>query len=573
MLNKNIAKMSNPEMTTMLNGTVNNSLLKKTMKDVTDIIGKYGPWQRLIFILFLLRGLPTAFHNLSTPFFAFEVDHWCKRPFLFQNWSIEDWKNYSIPLENHDDKIRFSHCFMFELEGLNESTKIEDIFINRNKTVPCSSWEYDRSFYQSTIINDFGLVCKYGWLVSLSQSVYMGGMTAGVIISGHLADRFGRQPILRYSVTLMLIAGIATAFSPTYIFFNIARFCLALGVAGAQNTAFCLLMEILGPEYRTKVTFAFSFGWATGLMLLPGIAYLLRDWVYLQIFSTSLGAILLLYWCFIPESPRWLLTRGRYKSAEDIIQVAADKNNMEIQNIQQAIEQLKENIEKEKQKKNPNVIDLFRTSNLRRNTIFIYICYFSVAFVFYGLSLGQTNLGGNPFLNFFIGSSVEFPAYVICIILIKYVHRRISLLGFYVIGGVSCFFMIASSDELLWLRITAAMLGKLCISGAFMILATFAAEIFPTVVRTVGVGSSLMMGRIGAAVAPFVKELGEATHDFVPPVVYGILSLIAGGLIMLLPETFNQKLPDTIRDAENIKRNIQKEKEDFYEIKQMTIEK
>ncbi|XP_023239015.1 organic cation transporter protein-like [Centruroides sculpturatus] len=565
--------MPDTEMATMLNGAVNNALIKKAMKDVTDVIGKYGPWQRVIFILFLLRGLPTAFHNLSTPFFAFDVDHWCKRPSLFQNWSIADWKNYSIPLENHDDKVEYSHCYMYKLERLNGSSSIEDIYVNKNKTVYCSSWEFDRSFYQSTIINDFDLVCKNGWLISLSQSVYMGGMTAGVIISGHLADRFGRQPILRYSVTLMLISGIATALSPTYIFFNIARFCLALGVAGAQNTAFCLLMEVLGPEYRTKVTFAFSFGWATGLMLLPGIAYLLRDWVYLQIFSTALGSILLLYWCFIPESPRWLLTRGRYKSAEDIIKVAADKNNMEIPNMQQAIVQLKENIEKEEQKKNPNVFDLFRTSNLRKHTIFIYFCYFSVAFVFYGLSLGQTNLGGNPFLNFFIGSSVEFPAYVICMFLIKYVYRRTSLLGFYVIGGVSCFFMIANTDELLWLKITAAMLGKLCISGAFMILATFAAEIFPTVVRTVGVGSSLMMGRIGAAVAPFVKELGEATHSYVPPIVYGILSLLAGGFIMLLPETFNRQLPDTIGDAENYKKNIEKENDDFYEIKQMTVDK
>lgn len=67
--------------------------------------------------------------------------------------------------------------------------------------------------------------------------------------------------------------------------------------------------------------------------------------------------------------------------------------------------------------------------------------------------------------------------------------------------------MIVSFVDYQWLQITAAMIGKLCISGAFIILAIHAAEIFPTVVRTVGSGTSLMMGRIGAMVAPFIKEL------------------------------------------------------------------
>ncbi|GFT41994.1 solute carrier family 22 member 5, partial [Nephila pilipes] len=159
----------------------------------------------------------------------------------------------------------------------------------------------------------------------------------------------------------------------------------------------------------------------------------------------------------------------------------------------------------EERKKNPSVIDLFKTANLRKNTIFVYISYFSVAFVFYGLSLGQTHLGGNPFLNFFIGSAVELPAYFLCMIFIRYLRRKPSFLIFDVIGGLACFFMVPSAYT--WLRLTAAMLGKLCISGAFIILAIHAAEIFPTVVRTVGSGTSLMWGRIGAMTAPFIKEL------------------------------------------------------------------
>ncbi|KFM81081.1 hypothetical protein X975_08283, partial [Stegodyphus mimosarum] len=135
-------------------------------------------------------------------------------------------------------------------------------------------------------------------------------------------------------------------------------------------------------------------------------------------------------------------------------------------------------------------------------------------------------------------------------IFIRYLRRKPSFLIFDVIGGIACFFMVPS--DYLWLRLTAAMIGKLCISGAFIILAIHAAEIFPTVVRTVGSGTSLMMGRIGAMTAPFIKELGNATHPAVPAIVYGSLSIVAALLIALLPETYNQYLPDTICEAEQL---------------------
>ncbi|CAL1291517.1 unnamed protein product [Larinioides sclopetarius] len=382
-----------------------------TTRDVTDIIGEYGPWQRLIFILTCLRGTPTAFYNLSTPFFAPKQDVWCAQP-PFSNFSVAEWRNSAIPLEFHEGELAPSRCNMYEVLLVND-----EAVINKNKTVPCSAWEYDNSFYTNTL-------------------------TREIIIA---------------------------------------------------------VMEVLGPIYRTRPTFAFSFGWAFGLLLLPGMTYLIRDWVYQQLASAAVSSILLSYWIFMPESPRWLMTQGKYEKAEKIMIKAAKRNHLEINNMPVMMKQLKERIERDERKKNHSVIDLFKTANLRKNTIFVYISYFSVAFVFYGLSLGQTNLG-------------EYP----------------------------------------WVRITAAMLGKLCISGAFIILAIHASEIFPTVLRTVGSGTSLMMGRIGAMVAPFVKELGNATHPAVPAIVYGSLSIVAALLIALLPETYNQNLPDTICEAEEL---------------------
>ena len=51
------------------------------------------------------------------------------------------------------------------------------------------------------------------------------------------------------------------------------------------------------------------------------------------------------------------------------------------------------------------------------------------------------------------------------------------------------------------------MLGKLGISGSFSIIYLYSGELFPTVVRTTGVGAGSMHARIGGLLAPFVADL------------------------------------------------------------------
>ena len=60
----------------------------------------------------------------------------------------------------------------------------------------------------------------------------------------------------------------------------------------------------------------------------------------------------------------------------------------------------------------------------------------------------------------------------------------------------------------LWILETSfSMLGKMSISGSFALIYVFSAELFPTVVRTIGVGAGSMSARIGSLVAPFIGEL------------------------------------------------------------------
>lgn len=86
-------------------------------------------------------------------------------------------------------------------------------------------------------------------------------------------------------------------------------------------------------------------------------------------------------------------------------------------------------------------------------------------------------------------------------------------------------------------------------SVAFPCVYIYAAELFPTVVRNIGVGSASTIARVGSMMAPFVATLNSVS-PCLPPVIFGVMPLAAGMLVFMLPETLHRELPDTIAEVE-----------------------
>ncbi|XP_023218037.1 organic cation transporter protein-like [Centruroides sculpturatus] len=493
--------------------------------DITNVFGKNGKWQKITFLISSVISIFSAWNNLVVAFFAPNINYWCAD---HPNGTEET--NRTSPGEHQ--------C---EFMGPDNKSKI-----------PCTEMEYDHSFYRSTIIEEWDLVCENEWLISVSQSVYMAGYMTSMLVFGQLSDRFGRRPIFFTALGILLVSNVACLFANHFIVFTILRFFISLGVSGAGATSFVILMETVGPEFRSAYGLGYNFGWALGYILLPGIAWWLRDWFYIQMAITIPCFVLVASWWFISESPRWLLTNNRFDKAEKVVTTAAKKNNKNLMEAKNAFKQIRNNLEKAEapKKTQATIFSLLRTPNMRKKTLNLYFCWFVNSFIYFGLSLNTNDLGGNPFINFFIAGAIEFPAYVVSIFVIRIFGRRIPQMATMVIGGMACVLTIPIGDDLLWLKISLAMIGKFCITASFGIVYVFSAEIYPTVVRNVGVGSSSTCARIGSMVAPFVKELGKATKPEVPYAVYGGLSVVSGLLVLLLPETHQCSLPDTIQEGE-----------------------
>ncbi|XP_076358977.1 solute carrier family 22 member 6-B-like [Tachypleus tridentatus] len=527
--------------------------------EITDVIGNLGRLQCYIIILLICRGLPTAWQILALPFLAPDTDHWCAKPHQLENWTVTQWKNISIPFDTN--KQEFSQClsYSYTLVQLPDSW---DVIIDQNVTVPCTKWDY--SSRDNTIITQWDLFCDREWLVSMNQTVFMLGMLFGVFIAGHLGDKFGRRPVLLGSLCLIIVSNYASAAVPNLSVF-LHRPILFSDGGGRHRECRCLslcsflpkfsvfyLMETISPEYRAWVSVSFSFGRIIGLIILPGLAWLIRDWQYFEAFTACSWLPMLIAWWFLPESPRWLLTRKRYTDAENTIRKFLSVNKLSVSNLNHTMKILETKNELEKKTKSTlTSLDLFRTPRLRRITIEITFVFFVSSFLYYALTFDSARLGGSMYINFLISAAVEIPVCVAAPLLIKFVKRKPPFVVCFVVTSIACVLVIAVPEDMVATKILLTMIGKMFISTTDGIMFLYGGEVFPTVIRTVGVGTSIMCSKIGGAIAPFVRELSKSTHVAVPSVIYGVLSIIAAIMVFLLPETFNRQLPDTILEIEN----------------------
>ncbi|PSN36797.1 Organic cation transporter protein [Blattella germanica] len=187
---------------------------------------------------------------------------------------------------------------------------------------------------------------------------------------------------------------------------------------------------------------------------------------------------------------------------------------------------------------------VFRSLNLFYN-------WAANAFVYYGLSVNSTSLGGNKYLNFALVALVEIPGYTVAWIAMNRLGRRWSLVVSMLICGATCIGAAFVPPDLNWAVVVLFLIGKLGITCSFGVIVVYTAELYPTVMRSIGVGTSSTVARIGAMVAPFAPLLGIYMTEL-PLILFGVVSFSAGALGLFFPETLGVKLPDSVEELQNL---------------------
>merc|ERR1712212_1348928 len=258
------------------------------------------------------------------------------------------------------------------------------------------------------------------------------------------------------------------------------------------------------------------------------------------------------YWVF-PESSRWLLANGRVEEAEDIVREIA-RTNGRVLPAQWRLLPPSKSSRNEEGGSATSFFRLFTMPNMRRKTFICYYLWFSTALIYYGLTLNSNTLSTDLFTTFTIGKALEFPSITLVIFLLIKAGRRLTLILYYTMAGVSLtgtIFIPLGVFPFEWPILVMNILGRISAINTLAVCYIYSAEVFPTVVRNIGLGSSSFWARIGPMIAPFIVDL-KAYGDTVPLAVFGVIALLAALLVTFMPETSNSRLPDTILDGESI---------------------
>ncbi|XP_062380656.1 solute carrier family 22 member 4-like [Sardina pilchardus] len=515
------------------------------MNDYEEIIaflGQWGPFHRLIYILLSLCGLPGAFTSLSMVFLADVPPHHCRLPFLNSSYGGFGY-NLSIPSEEVKGEVVPSRCRRYTEQGA------LDAWSNQSTEHCLDGWVFSKERYVSTIVTEWNLVCDDAWRAPFTLTIFFLGVLVGSFCSGIISDRYGRKITYFSAMALKTIFALLLSTSNSWEMFCVLYFVVGMMDISSYCTAFILGAELLSKSARM------SFGilgmcscFAAGYAILPLFAYFIRSWRTLQLALSMVGLLYIPLWWFIPESPRWLITQGRFQEAEAVIRAAAKKNGItppaDIFQLEHSAG-AKINEPKLGGQNKYTWLDLLKTKNIRNITVLNILIWTAISLTYYGLSFNTSNLDGDPYLNCLIAAGTELAGYIFVWFTTLYAPRRFTLPFTLLVGGAVLLLMKFVPEDLNALTITLAMIGKLGVTGAFSFVYFYSTELFPTVVRNMGLGVTSMASRIGSTLAPYIAYIGTY-NKVLPYILMGSISVVCGLLSLLLPETKGAELPELI---------------------------
>jgi putative MFS transporter len=375
----------------------------------------------------------------------------------------------------------------------------------------------------------------------LGSSTFVGYLF-GALLAGTLGDLIGRRAVMMSALALYSAASLLSAAVDSWPSFFAARVVAGMGTGAESAIIAPYLAEFVARRYRGAFTGAlagfFSFGFVAAALLGYFIVPAYENGWRIVLVITAVPVVMLLWWRrSLPESPRWLESRGRANEAEAVLDrieavVAREGRVLPAPVPEPAL---------------PAVSSGTLLSNFAallagrqaRITTMTWIMWLSITFSYYSFFvwipglLVQNGMSITKSFGYSLAMyCAQVPGYFTAAFFNERIGRQATIATYMLLGGVAALGLaFAKSDAEI---MTAGLLLSFFMNGTYAGVYAYTAEVFPTSIRTTGAGLASAIGRIGAIAAPIL--VGYLYPNFGFAGVFGVTTsvLLIGALTVVL---------------------------------------
>jgi putative MFS transporter len=387
----------------------------------------------------------------------------------------------------------------------------------------------------------WGLTDKQTGLLGSSAMI---GYLFGAFFAGALADLIGRRTVMMYGLAIYCIATLIAAFSSSWQVLFAWRVVASVGTGAESAIIAPFLAEFVQKQHRGRFVGSlsgfFSFGFVFAALLGYFVIPASRDgWRIVQVMS-ALPIVMLLWWRrSLPESPRWLIERGRTAEADaEVTRIEAEA--LRAHRGVPAIETIEvpSIATRSGGTFGKNLAALWSPS-IRRTTIMLWILWIAITFSYYGfftwipsLLVKQGMTTTKSFGYSIIIYLAQIPGYYSAAFLSEKLDRKWTIVVYLLLGGGSAHLLSNASADI---SITVAgFLLSFFMNGTYAGIYAYTPELYPTAFRATGMGVASAFGRLGGLSAPIVIGYAYPRIGFTGVFAITTVVLVSGALVVAL---------------------------------------